>query len=128
VNKHERTLAARIAAGIRRLRLAKGESQEALAERVGVATNYVSMIERASCLPSLGVLLKLADALGADVGEVVGGAAPPDDEGADAARIVRALPAAERSRALAVLRSLSGVPGAPEGNARQRRRRLGTPG
>lgn len=48
---------------IRRLRKAAGLSQEALAERAGLALRYVSGVERGEENPSLRSLVALAEAL-----------------------------------------------------------------
>lgn len=55
-----------VATNLRRLRHAKGLSQEALAERAKIDRNYVGMIEREENSPTIKVLEKLADALEVD--------------------------------------------------------------
>jgi transcriptional regulator with XRE-family HTH domain len=45
-------------------------SQEELAHRAGVHRSFVARLEVAETQPSLAVLFRLADALGADVGEM----------------------------------------------------------
>lgn len=52
------------AANVRRLRVASGLSQEALAERAGLHRTYVSSIERAERNVSLQNIFALAEALG----------------------------------------------------------------
>jgi transcriptional regulator with XRE-family HTH domain len=47
-------------------------SQEALAERAGLAADYLGFIERGENVPTLVVLLKLARALEVDASELVG--------------------------------------------------------
>ncbi len=56
-----------LAGNIRGLRLAEGLSQERLALEAGIDRTYISQIERSVGNPSLLVLCKLADRLGADV-------------------------------------------------------------
>lgn len=51
---------------IRRLRKAKGLTQEQLAHESGVAMRYVAGVERAEENPSLKFLVKIADALGVE--------------------------------------------------------------
>lgn len=53
-------------ANVRRLRKAKGLSQEALADEVGLAVTYVGQIERGSRNPSLSVVERMAEVLGTD--------------------------------------------------------------
>ncbi len=48
---------------IRRLRKAKGLTQEALAHEAGMATRYVAGLERGEENPSLKYLVKIAEAL-----------------------------------------------------------------
>ncbi len=61
---------ARVAWHLRRLRVARGISQEALAVDAGVDRTYVSGIERGSFNPTVEVLERLATALGCDVAEL----------------------------------------------------------
>ena len=58
-----------VARNIRRLRVAKGISQEALAAEATVDRTYVSRLERAMENPSVGVLERLAGALHCEIGE-----------------------------------------------------------
>lgn len=60
-----------VAANVRRLRHAKGWTQEDLAERVGLSARYVGQIERAQASMSVTVLGRVADALKVDAGELV---------------------------------------------------------
>ena len=53
----------RVGANIRRLRKAKGLSQEALAHEAGMAMRYLAGIERGEENPSLAFLVRLAEAL-----------------------------------------------------------------
>ncbi|WP_082494695.1 MULTISPECIES: helix-turn-helix transcriptional regulator [unclassified Methylobacterium] len=60
---------ARVAWHLRRLRVERGLSQEALAVDAGVDRGYVSGIERRSFNPTIDVLDRLAVALRVDVAE-----------------------------------------------------------
>ena len=53
-----------VGANIRRLRKAKGLSQEALAHEAGFAMRYLAGIERGEENPSLRFLVKVAETLG----------------------------------------------------------------
>jgi transcriptional regulator with XRE-family HTH domain len=55
-----------VGANIRRLRKAKGLTQEQLAHESGVAMRYVAGVERGEENPSLKFLVKIAEALGAE--------------------------------------------------------------
>lgn len=58
--------AAIVGANIRRLRKAKGLTQEQLAHESEVAMRYVAGVERGEENPSLKFLVKMADALGVE--------------------------------------------------------------
>lgn len=65
-----------LAGNIRELRLAEGLSQERLALEAGIDRTYISQIERSVGNPSLLVLRKLPDGLGADVATLMTALAP----------------------------------------------------
>lgn len=67
---------ARVAWHLRRLRVERGLSQEALAVDAGVDRSYVSGIERRTFNPTVDILDRLAGALAVDVAEFL--AHPPD--------------------------------------------------
>lgn len=60
------SLRERVARNLRRLRNAKGISQEELADRADVNRNYVGMLEREEYAASVDMLEKLAEGLGVD--------------------------------------------------------------
>lgn len=55
---------------ITRLRLSKGLTQEALAEKVGISARYVQSLEAGEYFPALPTLIKLRRVLSADWDEV----------------------------------------------------------
>jgi transcriptional regulator with XRE-family HTH domain len=57
-------LEAVIGANVRRLRKARGLSQEALAPKAGIDMRYLGSIERGEANPTIGVLADLAKVLG----------------------------------------------------------------
>jgi len=61
----------RLGKNLRRLREAKGWSQEAFAEEAGIHRTYVSDIERAARNPTITVVEKLAVPLGVTVSELL---------------------------------------------------------
>lgn len=67
----EQKLAHEIGLTLRRLRQTRGMTQKALAQRVagGVDATYIGKIERGAQLPSLKVLLRLSQSLGATVSD-----------------------------------------------------------
>jgi len=62
-----------VSRNIRRLRVAKGVSQEAFAVDAGIDRTYVSRLERALENPTVAVLEKLARALGVDIADLFDG-------------------------------------------------------
>jgi transcriptional regulator with XRE-family HTH domain len=56
---------------LRRIRRERDLSQEALADRAGLARNHVSELERARRDPGLATIVQLADALNMGVGELM---------------------------------------------------------
>lgn len=62
---------ARVGRNMKRLREARGWSQEELADQAGIHRTYVSGVERGVRNPTVTVLEKLAIALGATLPELV---------------------------------------------------------
>jgi transcriptional regulator with XRE-family HTH domain len=60
-----------MAINLRRLRHAKGMTQEELAERAGLSARYIGAIERARVSASVTVLGQVADALEIEAGDLV---------------------------------------------------------
>jgi transcriptional regulator with XRE-family HTH domain len=58
-------------ASIRRLREGRGWTQEQLAERAEMSVTYLGFIERGENVPTLTIILKLADALSVSPGRLV---------------------------------------------------------
>ncbi len=58
-----------VAKNLRRLRQAKGLSQEELADRADINRNYVGMLEREQHAATIDMLEKLAEVLDADPAE-----------------------------------------------------------
>ena len=56
---------------IRHERLARNLTQEALAEKSELSLNFIGNLERGEKLPSLDTMVKLADALGIKVAELM---------------------------------------------------------
>ena len=59
-----------MARNLRRLRVQRGLSQEALAGDAGIDRTYVSRLERGLENPTVAMLKQLADALGAEIVEL----------------------------------------------------------
>jgi transcriptional regulator with XRE-family HTH domain len=64
-------VAALVAWNLRRLRVERGLSQEALATDVGVGSSYVSRLERGLENPTIATLERLAKALNAEAWELL---------------------------------------------------------
>jgi len=62
-----------MATNLRRLRHAKGMTQEELAERAGLSARYIGAIERARVSASVTVLGQVAEALGIEAADLVRG-------------------------------------------------------
>ena len=58
-------------AAVRAARLAQSVSQEALGARVGVERSHMGKVERGEHLPNLGLVLKIAAALGCSAAELM---------------------------------------------------------
>lgn len=56
---------------LRKARLAVGLTQEKLAFQAGVSRQYVSLLELGQKSPTLDVLIRLCEAMGASAGEIV---------------------------------------------------------
>ena len=67
------------ATNLRRIRVATGFSQEALADRAGLHRTYISSIERGQRNVSLENIFLLAEALGVEPGDLVKRARDEDD-------------------------------------------------
>ncbi len=63
----------RLGQNVRRLREAKGWSQEDYADRAGIHRTYVSDIERGRRNPTITVVEKLAEPLGVTAGQLLDG-------------------------------------------------------
>lgn len=57
---------------LKHFRIERKLTQEELAEKVGVVTSYVSMMESGQKFPNLEMLFALAEALGLTASELVG--------------------------------------------------------
>ncbi len=67
------TIMKRVARNVKRIREARGLSQQAVADKAKIHRVYLAQIEGADYSPSLDVLDRIAKALKVTVGELVGG-------------------------------------------------------
>lgn len=83
--RHARAVGERFGHALRRQRVARGWSQERLANRAGLNRSYMGEIERAAAMPSLATVVKLAQALELPLAELVAACEParPDRGAAD---------------------------------------------
>lgn len=65
---------------LRKLRLAKGVSQQQLAQAIGTTQQSINKYENHSTEPDIRTLIQLADYFGTSVDELVGHYARPSDE------------------------------------------------
>jgi XRE family transcriptional regulator, regulator of sulfur utilization len=63
--------AARFGAIIRRLREERGWTQDQMAERAGMNGSYLGFVERGDNVPTLTIILLLAETLEVDAGDLV---------------------------------------------------------
>lgn len=80
---------------------------EKFAERADLSPNYVGTVENGQRDPSLSTILKIASALGAKPAELLGGVSDLGPVGAEAGRIIEALPEEVQESLLPFLRSLA---------------------
>lgn len=69
----DQAIAARFGVQLRRAREAAGLTQEALAESAGLHATFISNLERGYSAPTLGTIVRLAEGLNLDPGELVRG-------------------------------------------------------
>ena len=118
----EARIARRIGAAVRRGRKARGWSQTALAEQLDLSVDYVGMLERGERLPSLSILIRIAQNFGETVASLLG--APSTDAWVEEAlALLRAVPESARDATMAMLRGVAASTGEPETVQRPRSRR-----
>lgn len=64
---------------VRRIRIAKGLTQEQFAERSGFSQQYISGLEKGQRNPTVITVYELAKSLGVGHLELLGGSATPED-------------------------------------------------
>ena len=96
----------RIGARLKVHRAASGMTQQQLAEAIGLTPQNLSRAEGGLGGMSLGMLQRVADALGIRLGDLVDAESPPaaDEREMELLRLWRALPDDEREVALRMLR------------------------
>jgi transcriptional regulator with XRE-family HTH domain len=100
----------RLGRAIRRKRAAKGWSLEELARRTGLTPNYIGAIELGGRhrSPSLEVVLSIADALGTELGELLGLRGKNlEPIGMEAASLVQAMPETTQAVVMPLLRFMA---------------------
>lgn len=78
VDEHD--LARRFGAAVARARREKGQTQEQLAESLGISVSHVSLLERGGRMPSLPMCVNVANALGLSLDAALGRAHAKRDE------------------------------------------------
>ena len=102
-----KSFGARLGARIRARREALGLTQAALAERAGVTSNYVGVLERGLKLPTLDTLITLAKALETSPADLLGDVGVKDPWVADVLAVASSVPDSLRDLALAVLKTIA---------------------
>jgi transcriptional regulator with XRE-family HTH domain len=109
-----RSFGQRLGQRLRARRLARGLSQAALAESVGLSPNYIGLLERGLKLPTIDTLVGIAKAVGARPADLLGDPAPKD-EWLEAMTIVAStIPRQHRELALTILKAMASRPHAGE--------------
>jgi transcriptional regulator with XRE-family HTH domain len=117
----EDALQVTLGASIRLHRLARGWSQEKLAEHLDVSIAYVGLLERGERMPAVPVLVALARVFGTSLDALVGSA---EDEGwlGEATQMLRSVPAPTRRVVIAMLRGVVTHAGEPVSVTKRARR------
>jgi transcriptional regulator with XRE-family HTH domain len=91
---------------LRRRRQARGLSLDSLGEVAGLTPNYVGSIELGRRDPSLSTMIRIARAIGSEIGELLG---LPDmtADAIEAARLFSSLPGEVRAPAINALQALA---------------------
>jgi transcriptional regulator with XRE-family HTH domain len=100
----QRTFGQKFGARVRARREALGLTQAKLAEKAGVTSNYVGVLERGLKLPTLDTLVKMARALDLRPAELLGDLQLKDAWTEDVAALATKIPDESRALALAVLK------------------------
>lgn len=106
-----RSFGARLGARIRARRTAKGWSQAALAEKVGVGANYLGTLERGQKLAALDTLFAIAKALGCSPAELLDDAQSKDPWVDEMMTVAATVPKGRRELAMAVLKAMATAAG-----------------
>jgi len=105
MDEAERKLALQLGAKLRTLRQGRAWTQAVLAERAGVTTHYVALLETARKLPTLKTLGELARVLGVGPGDLLGLATPSADPWAvEVGQIAASIPEPNRLLVRDILR------------------------
>lgn len=102
-----RSFGARFGARLRAQREALGWTQAKLAEKAGVTSNYIGVLERGLKLPTLETLVVLAKALEMSPAALLGDLRPKDHWLDDVLAVASAIPEPRRDLALAVLKAIA---------------------
>ncbi|WP_199153348.1 helix-turn-helix domain-containing protein [Chromobacterium sp. ASV23] len=98
----------RVAKAVARYRKARGLTQEALAEQLGIGLEAVSRLERGRITPTLPRLLGLAQALHCGVNDLLAETSPnPSDQAAYLELLLKPLSQADRALVVEVVEQLS---------------------
>jgi transcriptional regulator with XRE-family HTH domain len=105
-----RSFGQRLGQRLRARRLARGLSQAALAEMVGLSPNYIGLLERGLKLPTIDTLACIAKAVGARPAELLDDPRPADDWLDAVVTVAATIPRHHRELALAVLKAIASRP------------------
>lgn len=102
----DRQLARKVGAAIAHARRARSWTQEQLAEALDISANHAGLLERGQRLPSLAMLVDVAELLGLSLDEMLlAGQGERRRAGSEAAELVASMPDELRPMILALLRA-----------------------
>lgn len=107
-DKKDVPLQKRMGRTILQQRQLRGWSQATLAERLGLSIPYTGLLERGERLPTIPVLVSLADVFGISLDDLIQRKAPTEETWVqDVAALVRQVPAVARPTVVAMLQGVA---------------------
>lgn len=106
----DEALARKLGAAVAAARKRRKWSQETLAERIGASKNHIGFIERGERLPSVPMLVTLAEALDLSLDAVLSGRRESRRPGTEIAALAASVPDELRGLAVDIVRLMAARP------------------